>query len=56
LAARPATDRLRRGRDDADILQLSRAVVPMAGASMRILEIVVAVAALGFGIILGIAR
>ena len=56
MAARPVTDRLHRRRTDADILQLSRTVVPMGGASMRVLEFVVAATALGVGIVLGLAR
>ena len=58
MRGRIVDDRLRRGRTgaDADILQLSESVVPMPGASMRILEVVVATTALAVAILLGLAH
>lgn len=58
MSGRIAVDQLRRGRTraDTDILQLSETVVPIPGASMRILEVLVATAALGVAILLGLAR
>ena len=51
-------DQLRRDRKpgDADILQLSETVVPMPGASMRLLEFLISAAALGVAILLGFVR
>lgn len=56
MSGRIAVQRLRRGRtgSDADILQLSETVVPIPGASMRILEVLIATAALGVAIVLGL--
>lgn len=53
-----AANRSRRGRTgaDTDILQLSETVVPIPGASMRILEVLIATAALGVAILLGLAH
>lgn len=45
-----------RTRPEADVLHLSGTVVPMPGASMRILEVAIASAALVVGILLGLAR
>ena len=58
MRGRIVDDRLRRGRTgaDADILQLSESVVPMPGASMRILEVIVATTALAVAILLGLAH
>lgn len=51
-------DRLRRGRTSAppDALQLSYTVVPLPGASMRVLEFAVACTALAAAILLGLAH
>ena len=55
---REVIDQLRRGRhgSDADVLQLSGTVVPVPGPSMRILEFVMASAAIAVALLLGIAR
>jgi hypothetical protein len=49
---------LRRGRTpgDADVLQLSETVVPIPGASMRVLEFTIATAALAVALLLGLAH
>lgn len=58
MSGRIAVEQLRRGRTgaDTDILQLSETVVPMPGASMRILEVLIATAALGVAVLLGLAH
>jgi hypothetical protein len=48
---------LRRGRTaEADVLQLSETVVPMPGASMRVLEFLISAAALAVALLLGLSR
>ena len=58
MTARIVVDQLRRGRRtrDTDILQLSETVVPMPGASMRVLEFLISAAALAVAILLSLAR
>lgn len=57
MTARIVVDTLRRGRTaDADVLQLSETVVPIPGASMRVLEFLVSAAALGVALLLSLAR
>lgn len=57
VSGRIAVPQLRRGRrSETDVLQLSETVVPMPGASMRILEVLIAAVALGVAIVLGLAR
>jgi hypothetical protein len=57
LTARIVVETLRRGRTaDADVLQLSETVVPIPGASMRVLEFLVSAAALGVALLLSLAR
>ena len=46
----------RRASRRADVLQLSETVVPMPGASMRVLEFMIAAAAIGVAILLGLAH
>ena len=46
----------RRGSTREDVLQLSQTVVPMPGASMRVLEFTIAAAAIGVAILLGFAH
>jgi hypothetical protein len=55
LSARIRVAGLRRGRQgsEADVLQLSETVVPMPGASMRALECMIAIAAIGAAVLLG---
>jgi hypothetical protein len=49
---------IRQGRRsaDADSLQLSQSVAPMSGASMRILETLIACAALATAVLIGVGR
>jgi hypothetical protein len=57
LTARIVVETLRRGRTaDADVLQLSETVVPIPGASMRVLEFLISAAALGVALLLGLGR
>ena len=58
MSGRIAVEQLRRGRTGAetDILQLSETVVPMPGSSMRILEVLIATAALAVALLLGLAH
>ena len=57
MTARIVVETLRRGRTaDADVLQLSETVVPIPGASMRVLEFLVSAAALGVALLLSLAR
>ena len=58
MSGRIAVRPLRPGRpaQAVDALQLSETVVPMPGASMRILEILIAMAALGVAVLLGLAH
>jgi len=48
--------RRRRSGAEADALQLSETVVPMPGPSMRILEFVMATAAIAVAVLLGFAH
>jgi hypothetical protein len=56
LTARIVVETLRRGRTADDVLQLSETVVPIPGASMRVLEFLVSAAALGVALLLSLAR
>jgi hypothetical protein len=56
LPPRIAVQPLRRGRTSVDVLQLSETVVPMPGASMRLLEFTIAIAALAVAVLLSFAH
>jgi hypothetical protein len=58
LRTRIGVEALRRGRtgSEADVLQLSETVVPMPDASMRVLEFLIALAAIGVAVLLGLVH
>jgi hypothetical protein len=58
LPTRIGVESLRRGRtgSEADVLQLSETVVPMPDASMRVLELLIAIAAIAAAVLLGLVH
>lgn len=58
MSPRIAVQRLRRGRrsGEVDALRLSQTVVPIPGASMRLLEVTIAIAAFAVAILLGVTH